>query len=61
MSKVLIKQIINSKANENGLIDTGIHGVKLFKITESVRCAPAVYEPSITAIVSGDKEAIIDG
>ncbi|WP_334029206.1 AraC family transcriptional regulator [Alteromonas sp. P256] len=61
MSKVLIKQIINSKANENGLIDTGIHGVKLFKITESVRCAPAVYEPSITAIVSGDKEAILDG
>jgi len=29
--------------------------------TESVRCAPALYEPCIVAILGGTKEAIFDG
>ncbi|MFY0641224.1 MAG: AraC family transcriptional regulator [Bermanella sp.] len=65
MSKQQIEHIINEKTNaavnENGLIKTGIKGVQLFKITESVHCAPAVYEPSVTAIIRGGKEAILDG
>lgn len=61
MNKNNIEECINTKVNQSGMKDTGIKGVKLFKITESVRCAPAVYEPSITAIVRGDKEAILDG
>lgn len=61
MSKQQIEDFINAKVNESGMIETGIKGVQLFKITESVRCAPAVYEPSVTAIVRGDKEAILDG
>lgn len=61
MSKELVKQFINAKVSQNGLIETGINGVQLFKITESIRCAPSVYEPSVTAIVSGCKEAIVDG
>lgn len=35
--------------------------MQLFRVTESLRCAPAVYEPSVVAIVSGSKEAILDG
>lgn len=61
MNKKQIEECINAKMNESGMVDTGIKGVKLFKITESIRCAPAVYEPSITAIVRGNKEAILDG
>jgi AraC-like DNA-binding protein len=61
MSKALIEQIINTKVRENGMVETGLNGVQLFKITESVRCAPAVYEPSITVITSGGKEAILNG
>lgn len=61
MRKKQIEQLINSKVNESGMIETGIKGVQLFKITEPVRCAPAVYEPSVTAIVCGGKEAIVDG
>ncbi|MFT2091593.1 AraC family transcriptional regulator [Paraglaciecola sp. 2405UD69-4] len=61
MSKEAIRQLINTKAGNKGLVETGISGVKFFNITESVRCAPAVYEPSVTAIVSGSKEAILDG
>lgn len=43
------------------MVETGVKGVHLFQVTESMRCAPAVYEPSAIAIVSGSKEAILDG
>ncbi|MDO6694968.1 AraC family transcriptional regulator [Aliiglaciecola sp. 3_MG-2023] len=61
MNKELIKQFIETRISKSGMVETGIPGVQLFKITESIRCAPAVYEPSVTAIVSGCKEAIMDG
>lgn len=61
MSKAQIKHIINRQVSESGMIETSIKGVQLFKITEPIRCAPAVYEPSITAILCGGKEAILDG
>lgn len=56
-----IKQIIENKMTEDGMLETGIKGVKLYRITESLRCAPAIYEPTVIAIVSGTKEAILDG
>lgn len=43
------------------MVETGVKGVQLFRVTESLRCAPAVYEPSVVAIVSGAKEAILEG
>ncbi|WP_448552300.1 AraC family transcriptional regulator [Thalassotalea montiporae] len=55
------KQASASKVSAEALIDTGITGVQLFKVTDAVRCAPAIYEPAIIAIVSGTKEAILDG
>ena len=61
MSKKLIKQLIENRVTEDGMIDTGVKGVKLFRVTHSMRCAPAVYEPSVVAIVNGAKEAILDG
>ena len=61
MSKALIKQLIEGKVENSGLYDTGIDGVQLFKITQPIECAPVVYEPSLTAIVHGGKEAILNG
>ncbi|MBD8870208.1 AraC family transcriptional regulator [Nocardioides donggukensis] len=61
MSKQQIRQIIDHRLTQDGLVETGVRGVQLFRVTESVRCAPAVYEPSVIAIVSGAKEAILDG
>jgi AraC-like DNA-binding protein len=57
----LLREFIEKKVSQNGLVDTGIEGVQLFKITAPIDCAPVVYEPSLTAIVSGAKEAILDG
>ena len=61
MNKETIKRLIDNKVSKSGLVETGIPGVQLFNVTEPVSCAPAVYEPSITAIVGGCKEAILDG
>ncbi len=61
VSKQQIRQLIEATVNEDGLVETGVKGVQLFRVTEPVRCAPAVYEPTLVAIVSGTKEAILDG
>ena len=61
MSKQRIKQLIESRLGEDGLLETGVKGVQLFRVTEAQRCAPAVYEPTVVAILNGAKEAILDG
>lgn len=61
MSKQKIKRIIENRITEDGMMETGIKGVQLFKVSDSLSCAPAVYKPTIIAIVSGRKEAILDG
>ena len=61
MIKNKIKQMIESRIDTDGLTETGIKGVQLFRVTDSIRCAPAVYEPTVVAIISGTKEAILDG
>lgn len=61
MSKHHIMQMFQSRVDKDGLVETGIAGVRLFRTTAAVPCAPAVYEPCVIAIVSGAKEAVLDG
>ncbi|MCJ7871332.1 AraC family transcriptional regulator [Phaeobacter sp. J2-8] len=61
MTKPQIKQLIENRIHADGLMETGISGVRLFRATAAIPCAPAVYEPSVIAIVSGTKEAVLDG
>lgn len=61
MMKAQIKQLLETELQQDGLVNTHIKGVQLFRVSESIRCAPAVYEPTIIAILSGSKEAILDG
>ncbi|GHA12239.1 AraC family transcriptional regulator [Arenicella chitinivorans] len=61
MYKENIRRLIADRLEVDGLVETGITGVKLFKVSSRVRCAPAIYEPAIIAIVNGSKEAILDG
>jgi AraC-like DNA-binding protein len=61
MNQEKIKSIIAGRIDQDGLFETGVAGVKLFRATKSVPCAPAVYEPSVVAIVAGSKEAVLDG
>ena len=43
------------------MVETGVKGVQLFRVSEPMRCTPVVYQPNVAAIVSGAKEAILDG
>ena len=61
MSKHQIKQLIEDRTDQDGLTETGIEGLRLFRATAAIPCVPAVYEPSVVAIVSGSKEAVLDG
>lgn len=61
MGKEQIKQLIEGRTEEDGLTETGIVGVRLFRATRAIPCVPAVYEPCVIAIVSGAKEAVLDG
>ena len=61
MSKANLKRILEHRLQEDGLYDTGIPGVQIFRYTAPRQCSPAVYVPTIIAIVSGSKEAILDG
>ena len=61
MSKQQIKQLIQNRLDGDGMLETGVKGVQVFRFIEPLRCAPAVYEPTVVAIVSGAKEAILDG
>ncbi|MCK0141550.1 AraC family transcriptional regulator [Aliiroseovarius sp. F20344] len=61
MSKEQIKAIIERRLPAAGLVDTALRGVQLFRVTEAMPCAPAVYEPAVVAILNGTKEAILDG
>lgn len=61
MSKQQIMRLIENRIHEDGLAETDIKGVRLFRASAPIPCAPAVYEPSVIAIVSGSKEAVLDG
>lgn len=61
MSKEHIKHLIERRLPEPGLFDTALNGVQLFRVTEAVPCVPAVYKPTVVAIISGTKEAVLDG
>lgn len=61
MSKDKLLEIIAARTERDGLTETGIAGVRLFRATQPVPCVPAVYEPSVVAILSGEKEAHLDG
>jgi AraC-like DNA-binding protein len=59
--KQKIKQLVEKRITADGMVDTAIKGVSLFKITQAMPCAPALYEPTVVVILNGRKEAILDG
>lgn len=61
MNKEQIRQLIDRRLPEPGLVETALKGVQFFRVTEAMPCMPAVYEPTVVAIVSGAKEAVLDG
>lgn len=61
MTQEQIRHFIAARTDKDGLTETGIPGVSFFRATQAMPCVPAVYEPCVVAIVSGSKEAMLDG
>ena len=61
MGQSKIIDILKEQLQEDGLFDTLIPGIQLFRFSEPKQCAPVVYVPTVIAIVSGTKKAILDG
>ncbi|CAH0529860.1 AraC family transcriptional regulator [Vibrio hippocampi] len=61
MTRQKITQLVNDRIKQDGMLETGVKGVSLFKVTNAIPCTPAVYEPTVIVILSGRKEAILDG
>ena len=61
MSKYEIKRVIAARTDADGLTESGIPGVQLFRATQAIPCVPAVYEPCVVALLSGSKEVVLDG
>lgn len=56
-----IRSFVEARVQSDGLTETGLPGVQLFRATQPVPCMPAVYEPCVVAIACGTKEAVLDG
>jgi len=61
MQQDQIRHIVEKRMKRDGMVQTALPGIQLFRATHSMPCAPAVYEPCVIAIVSGAKEAVLDG
>jgi AraC-like DNA-binding protein len=56
-----ILELVERHASQEGLIDTGLEGFQLFRVTQPVPRVPAVYSPSICVILQGSKRAYLGG
>ncbi|MCL1157095.1 AraC family transcriptional regulator [Shewanella inventionis] len=61
MMRQKIKQLVEKRITGEGMIETSIKGVSLFRVTQAIPCSPAVYDPTIIVILNGKKEAILEG
>lgn len=61
ITKQQIKHLVTRRITDDGMVETGVEGVSLFRVTHGIPCAPAVYEPAVIVILSGRKEAILEG
>ena len=61
MKKQRIRKRLEQLAATEGITETGLKGVQLFRITQPVERVPAVYSPGICAIVQGAKRAYFNG
>ncbi|MCG9633070.1 AraC family transcriptional regulator [Vibrio sp. Isolate30] len=56
-----LKDWVANRLTTDGMIESRINGVHLFKVTNAVPCAPAIYDPALIVILNGKKEAILEG
>ena len=61
MSKRKLKEIVKRIANKDGVTDTGLEGVQLYRVSNPVERLPGVYTPRLCLNVSGSKRVFVNG
>lgn len=61
MRKSEIVQLVNRHAITEGVTDTPLEGLQLFRMSHVVERLLGVYEPSVCVIVQGSKRAYLNG
>jgi hypothetical protein len=56
-----LKDWVADLLTTDGMIESRINGVHLFKVTSAIPCAPAIHDPALIVILNGKKEAILEG
>lgn len=56
-----ISDLLSQLVPNDGVAETGLDGVQLFRMSESVPRTASVYPPSLCVIASGEKRAYLDG
>lgn len=61
MSKSKIVELVDQHTPNEGVTETGLEGLQLFRATQPVERIPAVYSPSVCGILQGSKRAYLGG
>ncbi len=61
MSRRTLKEIVKRLATTDGVTDTGLKGVQLYRVSNAVNRLPAVYTPRLCLNVSGAKRVFVNG
>lgn len=56
-----ISDLLSQLVPNDGVVETGLEGVQLFRMSESVPRTASVYPPSLCVIASGEKRAYLEG
>ena len=61
MHKKQIRELLERNAPEDGVIETGLDGVQLYRVSNPIERLPTVYTPRVCFNVSGSKRVFQDG
>jgi len=59
MNNLEIRKLIEELTPTEGVRETGIEGVQLFRVSRAINRTPAVYSPGICMLVNGSKRAYL--
>lgn len=61
MSNQHLRQLVQRLASDEGITETGIEGVQLYRICRALERTPSVFTPRVCFNVQGSKRVFLDG
>ncbi|RME71279.1 MAG: AraC family transcriptional regulator [Verrucomicrobia bacterium] len=61
MERRILRELVAKHAVRDGVTETPIAGLRLFRVSSAVERLPTVYPPSLCCLVQGEKRVYLDG